>query len=142
MTFSMREKLNLETGEKIIRCISEKDSESLKNLFSEEAASTANLEKDIEKLFSYCDGKISDSKMRSTGTETEIAGKHNSTEYMTTFTFNLDDVPYLLYYKYTPKNTFDQKKEGVKSIQTVKESDDDRYFCYWEDMGAGILAPD
>ena len=40
------------------------------------------------------------------------------------------------------KNSYDPQKEGVKSIKVIKEIDDDKYFCYWQELKPGIFVPE
>lgn len=142
MGFKTREKMNIETGNKIIKYISEKDSEKLKYLFSKEVISTElTLSKDIEQLFDFCDGYIRSYEKISMGMETDVDKEQNTTVFNTKYRFVINDTPYLLYYIYTPKNTYNPKKEGLQSIKIIKEIDADRYFCYWNEMKLGIFTP-
>ena len=42
-------------------------------------------------------------------------------------------------YIFIAKDSFDNKKEGIRSLKIIKESDEDKYFCYWQDMKAEIF---
>ena len=138
--FRSRDKMNLETANKIIQFISDKNAAGLKELFSEEVISNdINLEKDIQRLLNFCDGKISNFEKITMGMDTSIDGGKNSTEYKTEFRFIINETSYLLYYIYTPKNSYDTMKEGVKSIKIIKEIEDDKYFCYWQKLKPGMF---
>jgi hypothetical protein len=141
--FKTRDRMNLETASKIIQFISEKNADGLRKLFSEEVISNDRyLEKDIQKLFSFCDGKISSYEKIAIGQESNIDGGKNSTEYNTKYRFIINETSYLLYYKYTPKNSYEIQKEGLSSIKIIKETDEDKYFCYWNELKPGIFVPE
>ena len=140
MGVATMERMNLGTGEKILNFISEKNENEMEALFSEEVVSTElNLEEGIRRLFEFCDGQITDYEKIVMGMEASVNNGLNATTFNTKYRFKINEVSYLLYYIYTPKNTFDSKKEGVRSIKIVKEIDSDKYFCYWNEIKPGIF---
>lgn len=144
MKFVSSEKMNLDTGKKIVKYISEKDTANLISLFSEETlTSNAFLQEKIKKLFEYCSGTISDSEKWAMGMDSKIEkGETIEIEYHTTFRFIIKDVPYLLYYIYIAKDSSNSKRDGVRTLRVVKEADDDKYFFYWQRLEPGIFVPE
>lgn len=143
MGFVSRDRMNFKIGEEILQCFLEKDEERFKSLFSKDVISNnPELDNEIRKLFKYCNGSINSFENYATSMETSIDGELNSTTYNTIFKVSIDGIMYLLFYIYTPKDLYDNKIEGVRSIRVIKESEREKYFCYWQDMKPGIFVPD
>ncbi len=143
MGFNTRDKMNMQTADKIVDCINKGDVDGLYNLFSTDSK-TVNLtiKEDISKLYRYLNGQIETYEKWAVGNTTDIEKGKNSTYYYSSFKMIINKVEYYLYYIYYPRNDFDSTKEGVESLKIVKVDEDDKYFCYWQDMKPGIFLPD
>ena len=142
MGFDERTRKNKEMAETIINCISEKDSAALRGVFCPDTLEKSRtLDEDIYRLFAYCNGKVTEYKEVVASSFTHIDMNLNSTEFNDEYDFTIGDTPYILLFIYYPKNTIDIRKEGVTTIQVMKKEDEDKYFCYWEDMEPGIFVP-
>lgn len=143
MGFNTRDKMNLQMADRIVDCINNQDVDGLYILFSEEVRlNDRTLKEDIEKIYHYLHGKVETYKKWSVGSTTDIEHGKNSTYYYSSFKMMIKEVEYYLYYIYYPRNDFDSKKEGVESLKIVRVDEDDKYFCYWQDMKPGIFLPD
>lgn len=138
-----KERKNIETGEKIIKCINDKDVDGLYELFSIFAkTSQPNLKADIQKMYDRLGDTITEYKKDAVGTSDSIERHGNSTEFRTIYQFTINTTPYFMYYIYIVKNTFEPDTEGVRTIQIIKEEDDKKYFIYWQDMLPGVFNPE
>ncbi len=143
MGFNDRDMLNMEMADKIVVCINSKDIGALYNLFSDEVRNNDKaLKSNILKIYNFLDGKIDSYEKWAVGSTTDIEKDKNSTYYYSSFKLSINNVEYYLYYIYYPKNDFSLDSEGIKSLKVVKVSEDDKYFCYWQDMQPGIFLPD
>ena len=142
MGFNERTRKNTQMAEIIINCISEKDSAALREVFCPDTLEKSKtLDEDINRLFAYCNGKVSEYKEVVASSFTHIDMNLNSTEFNDEYDFTIGDTPYILLFIYFPKNTIDIRQEGVKTIQVIKKEDEEKYICYWEDMEPGIFVP-
>ena len=143
MGFNTRDKMNMQMADKIVDCINKCDVDGLYNLFSMDSK-TVNLtiKEDIAKLYKYLNGQIETYEKWAVGNTTDIDKEKNSTYYYSSFKMKINEVEYYLYYIYYPRNDFDQTKEGIKTLRIVKVAEDDKYFCYWQDMKPGVFLPD
>ena len=143
MGFAIREQKNLDAANKIIQCIEEKNVDSLYALFSDEVISSQEtLKNDILKLYTFCSGNILGYEKLAMGVDTIIEGKLNSSEFHTSYKLHINDTDFIMDYIFIVKDSFDNKREGIKSLKIIKESDEDKYFCYWQDMKPGIFIPE
>jgi len=143
MGFNTRDKMNMQTADKIVECINKQDVNGLYNLFSEEVRSTdKTMKEDIEKIYHYLNGKVESYEKWAVGSTTDIEKGKNSTYYYSSFKLMINEVEYYLYYIYYPRNDFDSTNEGVKTLKIVKVDEDDKYFCYWQNLKPGVFLPD
>ncbi len=143
MGFNTRDKMNLQTADKIVECINKQDVDGLYNLFSEEVRNNdKTLKEDIEKIYHYLNGKVESHEKWAVGSTTDIEKGKNSTYYYSSFKMVISGIEYYLYYIYYPRNDFELIKEGITSLKVVKVDEDGKYFCYWQDMKLGIFLPD
>lgn len=143
MGFAMREQKNLDVANKIIQCIEEKNVDGLYMLFSKEVISSQkNLKTDILRLYNFCSGNILEYEKIAMGIDTRIEGKSNSSEFHTSYKIHIDDTDFIMEYIFIVRDSFDDKDEGIKSLKIIKEIDEDKYFCYWQDMKPGIFIPE
>ena len=143
MGFNTRDKMNMQTADKIVDCINKQDVDGMYNLFSKDSQTVnLTLKEDISKLYRYLNGLIETYEKWAVGNTTDIEKGKNSTYYYSSFKMLINKVEYYLYYIYYPRNDFDSTKEGIKTLKIVKVDEDDKYFCYWQDMKPGIFLPD
>ncbi len=143
MGFGQRDKMNKQMAYKIVELINAKDIEGLYNLFSEEVKeSDLTLKKDIGKLFPYLNGKIVSCEEYGIAMKGGIEKEKNSTRYESEFKIKIKDTVYFMYYDYTVRNDFSPKKEGLRFIKIFKESEQEKYFCYWDLIKSGVFLPD
>ena len=143
MGFNTRDKMNLQTADKIVECINKQDVNGLYNLFSEEVRNNdKTLKEDIEKIYHYLNGKVESYEKRAVGSTTDIEQGKNSTYYYSKFRLKINKIEYCLYYIYYPRNDFELTTEGITSLKIVKADEINKYFCYWQDMKLGIFLPD
>ena len=143
MGFAIQEQKNLDAANKIIQCIEEKNVDSLYALFSDEVISSQEtLKNDILKLYTFCSGNIFGYEKTAMGVDIIIEGKFNSSEFHTSYKLHINDTDFIMDYIFIAKDSFDNKKEGIRSLKIIKESDEDKYFCYWQDMKPGIFVPE
>lgn len=143
MGFNSRDKMNMQTADRIVECINKEDVDGMYNLFSEDVRiDNLTLKEDIIKLYKYLNGRIKSYEKWAVGSTTDIEKGKNSTYYYSKFKMIINEVEYYLYYIYYPKNDFNVAKEGVETLKIVKIDEADKYFCYWQDMKPGIFLPD
>ena len=143
MGFNTRDKMNMQMAERIVDCINKEDVDGLYNLFSEEVKnSDMTLRNNIEKLYNYINGKIESYEKFGITSKTSIEKNQNASYYDSKFKLIINEIPYLLYYTYTVKNDFQPKTIGLKCIKIVLETDEEKYFCYWDEIAPGIFLPD
>lgn len=143
MGFNTRDKMNLQMADRIFECINRQDVDGLYNLFSEEVKkSDMTLASNIEKLYIYVNGNVESYKKFGISSKTSIEKKQNSTYYESQFKLIINGISYFLLYSYTVKNDFEPEKVGLKFIKMYKESDEEKYFCYWNQIEPGVFLPD
>lgn len=143
MGFNDRDKLNLRMADKIIECINNKDEDGLYNLFSEEVKNTdLTLKDEITHLYHNIGGKIDSYEKWAIGSSTSIEKEKNSTSYQSKFKIKINGISYYMYYDNTVKNDFSQENVGLKFIKIFSEEDEDKYFCYWNEIKPGIFLPE
>lgn len=143
MGFNTRDKMNIQVADKIAEYINKKNVDGMYNLFSLDIKTdNLMLKKDIIKLYKYLNGQVKTYEKWAVGSTTDIEQGKNSTYYYSSFKMTINGTDYYLYYIYFPKNDFNSTKEGVQSLKIVKVVDDDKYFCYWQDMKPGVFLPD
>ncbi len=143
MGFNTRDKMNIQVADKIAEYINKKNVDGMYNLFSLDIKTdNLMLKEDIIKLYKYLNGQVKTYEKWAVGSTTDIEQGKNSTYYYSSFKMTINGIEYYLYYIYFPKNDFNSTKEGVQSLKIVKVVDDDKYFCYWQDMKPGVFLPD
>ena len=143
MGFNTRDKMNMQTADKIVECINMGDVDALYDLFSENCkVNEISLKGDIRKLYKYLNGKVTTYEKWAVGSTTGIEKEKNSTYYYSSFKMVIKEIEYYLYYIYYPEDDFNIKNEGLKSLRIIKVNDDDKYFCYWQEMKPGVFLPD
>lgn len=88
------------------------------------------------------DGQVVSYEKWAIGNTTEIENGINSTYYFSSFKIVINKIEYYLYYIYYPRDDFDSTKEGIKSLKIVKVNEDDKYFCYWQNLKTVVFLPD
>lgn len=113
--------MNLEAANEIVKFISEHDAEGLKRLFSEEVISNElDLENDIIRLFTFCDGQITNYEKVVLGEDTIIDHGLNSTTYNTEYRFEINDISYLLCYNIYAKEFIQSQRRGRSHYKNSK----------------------
>lgn len=70
---------------------------------------------------------------------TRIEGKFNSFEFYTSYKLPVSNIDFIMDYIFIVKDSFDNKRERIKSLKVIKASDEDTGFCYRQDMKAEIF---
>ena len=140
MGFNDRDDLNMQIADKIVECINNTDVIGLYNLFSEEVKNNdLTLKEDIKKLYRYLNGQVKTYEKWAIATTTDMEKGQNSTCYRSKFKLKIDDITYFMYYDNTVKNDFSSEQVGLKFIKIFPLADEDKYFCYWQDIKPGIF---
>jgi len=142
MGFNDRDKLNLKMADKIIECINNKDEEGLYNLFSDEVKNTdLTLKDEIIYLYNNIGGRIDSYEKWAIGSSTSIEKEKNSTSYQSKFKIEINGISYYMYYDNTVKNDFLLENIGLKFIKIFAEVDEEKHFCYWNEIPKGVSFP-
>lgn len=142
MGFRTRDRKNREMAVSIITGINKRDTNQLYTYFSIEVQEKEiSLRSDLEKLISMLNGKITRYEKWAVSADTSIEGPKNRTEYHSTYRLWINDEEYVLDYIYIVRDDFQKKAEGVRSMKLIKKIDEDKYFCYWQDMKPGLFLP-
>lgn len=138
--FHNYDKINLKIGEEIVNSIGSKNSANLYLLFSKKVKdSVPELQTDIEKMFATYEGSVVDFENFAMGLESKIDDSKKLIEYHTTFKVKINKEAYFLYYIFLPRNDFSKNVEGLSSIKLIRECDEYKYFCTWQDMKDGVF---
>lgn len=132
--------------ENIISAIEQKDSDKLKELFSENIQETNyDLEEDIEYLFGFVEGEITyKSEIHGPTTETEVNYGEKHSFISCYFNVSTEQDEYIIFMKICNIDDSDDKNVGLQMLQIIRQEDKDTLFDWGGPKTAckGIYRPD
>jgi len=130
--------------ETILNAIENRDSDTIKALFSEEALEEANeIDAAIEYLFNLFDGEIvSWERDVQSSDESFRSGRHSRLIH-TWYTVHTETGTYLFLLLDYDKNTIDPNLEGLYTLHGIDDADEDAMWGTWQEMKApGVYMPE
>ena len=141
--FTSHDQKNLEIADKIITYLDLKDEDGLYSLFSEQVIEEDEALKDeILALFSSYHGSVVKYEEWAIGVETKIEKGDKLSQYYSRFLVWIGETEYMLHYIYIVENSFNRETEGVRTIKFIRKEDEEKYFCYWDQLKAGVFIPE
>ena len=74
--------------------------------------------------------------------EAKIEKGDKLSQYYSKFRVWIGEREYVLYYIYIVENSFNRETEGVRTIKFIRKEDEKKYFCYWDQLKAGVFIPE
>lgn len=126
--------------EQVLEAIKNEDKDALKSMFSQTALEEAeDFDDRMEYLFSFFQGEVvSWERFAFNVSERINHGKMTKRNYVW-YKVNTDQQEYYMYFVQWTVDTEHPENVGIYALRVVKAEDDERLFCYYQDMEAGIF---
>lgn len=131
--------------EQLFNAIKEKDKDSLKSLFSQDAVENAeNIDAGVDNLLSFVQGKlVSWSREESPIVFDNIEEGGKKKQLVTWYSLDTDVDRYLVFLVDVPINTISSNNIGLYSLRVISAKDEEKLTGTWEEwVLPGIYVPD
>lgn len=129
--------------EGILDAISEDDSDSLENMFSETARSQVdNFKEQVDNLFQIFQGSIESWERTGFTSSSSIEDGEKNTQSISWYDVMTDKMTYVFFIIECVEDTKNSDNIGLYTLRVVKKSEEDSKLTYWQDMQVpGIYIP-
>lgn len=131
-----------ERMEQIIVAVKNKDKESLKGLFSEEAIEEANIDIEMDLLFDFIKGDIERWERDSFASDESIRNGKKSLMIRSNYIVVTDEETYEFYVIDFYTDTINPDNEGIYMLEIITSEYDGEFDAWQERMRAGFRIPE
>lgn len=126
--------------EQVLEAINNEDKDALKSMFSQTALEEAeDFDGSMEYLFSFFQGEVISWESHGLSGSERFHDGERTKRLHVYYNVNTDQKEYIMYFVQWTVDTEHPENVGIYALRVVKAEDDERLFCYYQDMEAGIF---